>query len=236
MNELQTINTQMAAYTIAVQKRIDELREGLASIEIRDEDTKAGAQTLAKSAADLLKDIELRRKEITTPILAKKKEVDDYFKSLASPLEKENADVRRKLAAYADELEKRRLAELHRIEDERRKAEQERREAEEWKNQMRTKAGAGEKTAEQLERERMAEERARSEEELRAEMQREEIRKQTETKNIRTIWKFVVEDADRVPREYCAPIDKLIREAINKNPNIEIPGVRKWREKSAVLR
>lgn len=52
------------------------------------------------------------------------------------------------------------------------------------------------------------------------------------TASFRTEWFFEIEDADKVPREFCSPDEKKIREAIRRsdNPVREMDGVRIYSE------
>lgn len=51
--------------------------------------------------------------------------------------------------------------------------------------------------------------------------------------SVRKVWKFVVEDADRVPRSYCSPDPDKIKRA---DPTTPIPGVRFYEEASVAVR
>lgn len=53
--------------------------------------------------------------------------------------------------------------------------------------------------------------------------------KSTMTRKVQ-VKKFKVVNSNQVPREYCQPDDKLIREAVQKRGVTEIPGVDVWEE------
>jgi hypothetical protein len=53
--------------------------------------------------------------------------------------------------------------------------------------------------------------------------------------HVRKIWKHEVMDAALVPREYCQPVDKLIRQAVQGGLK-EIPGVRIYPEAQAIIK
>jgi len=53
--------------------------------------------------------------------------------------------------------------------------------------------------------------------------------------HVRKAWKHEVMDATLVPREYCLPVDKLIRQAVQGGLR-EIPGVRIYEEAQAIIK
>ena len=53
--------------------------------------------------------------------------------------------------------------------------------------------------------------------------------------HIRKEWKHEVVDATLVPREYCMPVDKLIRQAVQGGLR-EIPGVRIYEQAQAIIK
>jgi len=58
------------------------------------------------------------------------------------------------------------------------------------------------------------------------------------TASFTEVWKFEIQEPSLIPRIYCIPDDKLIREAIRRKdePVREIPGVRVYSEKKMVNR
>ena len=55
------------------------------------------------------------------------------------------------------------------------------------------------------------------------------------TTYMRTVWKFEVTDAVKVPREYCEPSSKLIRAAVDAGVR-NIEGVRIWPEETPITK
>jgi hypothetical protein len=55
-------------------------------------------------------------------------------------------------------------------------------------------------------------------------------------RGVRMIWKFEIMDASKVPFLLCSPDEKKIREFIQKTGQIEIAGVKVWKERSIVAR
>jgi len=56
--------------------------------------------------------------------------------------------------------------------------------------------------------------------------------------SFREVWQHEIEDPEQVPREYCSPDERKIREAVRRdeNPVREIPGVRIWPEEKMANR
>lgn len=84
----------------------------------------------------------------------------------------------------------------------------------------------------EAEKERLEREKQRKADEEAAEAERkkrESAEKQQVKTGMRTVTKFEIEYPTLVPREYCAPVDALIRAAIAEGK--EVAGVRVWTEK-----
>jgi thiamine biosynthesis lipoprotein ApbE len=72
---------------------------------VQDDETAAGAAMVIKEVSDKKRAVEKERKEAVAPLVAKKREVDGWYKQWTKPLDEINNHLRRQLSAYEREKE-----------------------------------------------------------------------------------------------------------------------------------
>ena len=163
-----------------------------------------------KQISSALKHIEAERKKITKPLDDSKKAVQSLFKQLKEPFEQADGIIREKVLTFHQEQQRR-------ADEERRKLEEQQRKAEERAARLREQG----------------KERAAEKAEVRAEELEEDasdVVPEVATKTVVTTrWTFDIVNAKRVPREYCEPDRRLIRQAVNGGVR-DIPGVEIYQE------
>lgn len=222
---------------------ITELVGPTLEIKVTDADSGQRATEALVIVKDFATRVEKVRKALVGPLNERVKFINDYAKGILAVLQKPEASLKAQLAAYEDELEKIRRAELARLEEERKRKEAElaaRQEAErlaaaqapviedEW-------FGAGSEPAEEVAQVEMkhAEERAVLQGQVAA--QAWDIRTQR-VSNARKVWQCEATDLAKVPREYlkielnAEMVKSAARAAADRGEPLEIPGVRIWQE------
>lgn len=195
-----------------------------------------GAEILLKLITAVSNDAEKLRKKLSDPFTKAAKDIKAMADSAREPMEQEKERLKRMMAGYLCDVQRRQQEELARKvaeEEARRRAEAERIEAERQAalaNVATDDAGDVDPfAAAQVE----ADFAARAEEVAAAPIQIEadtaDTRKTMTT--ARTVWRFEIEDATAVPREFCCPDERKIREHVNRNKDAAgIQGVRIWEE------
>jgi len=164
-----------------------------------------------KEISSALKHIESERKKITKPLDDSKKAIQTLFKQLKAPFEEADGIIREKILDFHEEQE--RIAELERL-----ALEKKQREAEERAAKLRLQGK--EKAAD------------------RAEIKAEELEEEAEytvpevaaSTVVTKRWTFEITNESKVPREYCSPDLRLIRQAVRDGVR-EIAGVDIYEER-----
>lgn len=205
---LAKVRAELADY----KPRLLEMQKQAEALTVQDAASNEQAVGMAASAKKLAKEIEARRVEITRPSLEFQRAVNALCKQLTSPLGQIEGGLKRKAGAY-----------LAKVEQERRKAEARARE-EARKLQEALDAEAKEKGIEA----------AKVQEPV---MPKDDPVTRTEagSANLRTVWTFEVMDPDKVPRKYCTPDPRLIRQAV-KGGVRKMAGVRIYQDQQVAIR
>ena len=207
------------------------------SMVVTDEKQMGDAMAVGKQVKVMLKKIEDRRVELTKPIMDTKKSIDDYAKEISKPLLDAEAHLKSGLASYQIEQNKKRQAELAKIEAERKAAQAKADEEARLKRQeqetlaMFTEAPVAKKEAAMIDAE--------------AERKQKEIIKEEKTKmaalnaqNVKgskMVWKFEILDPTAIPMAYCSIDEKKIRAAVAEGAR-EIPGVKIYEDVQISMR
>lgn len=164
----------------------------------------------------------------------------ERFKKLYSELKPDDQklpDVKAAFTVSINRLQDRKayLIEQEEQRIEREKLEKQRKEQSEAQAKIDEEKAANERKSRQIqaEKDRLEREKQRKADEEAAEAARKAQEKADKNKvktGARTVTKFEVTDPLLVPREYCEPVDKLIRVAVAEGKTIE--GVRVWTEKA----
>lgn len=231
--------------------QFDELKSELTSlvaptllIKVTDFPTSNSAIESAKAIKGLQKRVEAKRKDLVAPLNERVKAINDYAKSIASPLDDAETHLKKQLAAFEVAQEKIRAEEYRIAEEARLKREAEllaKQEAE--REQLAviiedssivddvfgsdpTEAPIVDQAA-QLEQ-RQLEERARVAQQAR---DREWEIKQQGIKNARKTWKCEAVDLAKVPKEFLIiTLNSAAVLAAARGGVTEIPGVKLWQE------
>ena len=206
------------------------------STEVTSDETANGAMALAREIKTLAKRIEDRRKEMVAPLNDQVKKINAYAKSIAEPIEQAERHLKKQLGSWADVLEERRLKALAEAEEERKRKEAE----------IQAKLREEEEERQTLAMFRSEKENLREEIIAKAQGDRA-IAAVTDihSSNVKDIasmkvagakklWKFEIEDAEKVPRAYLCVDERAVRDAIMKGER-SIPGVRIYQETSIAI-
>lgn len=187
------------------------------------------AMVSAKHIKMLEKAVEDRRKAAVAPLNDRIKNLNAYAKTLLEPLMGMERQIKAQLVSWETKLAEERAAQARAIEAERRKKEAEIRalaEEERKKKEMLSSFGmeapvaTAERKAFEAEKSLAIAERAND---------------QNRVSGTSKVWTFRVTDESLVPREFCAPVPMLIREAV-KNGARDIPGVQIFEETRVAIR
>ena len=205
-----------------VAREVDSMSERAENFAVANAtDYEAGAEFL-KTIKSLSNDVEAQRKKITQPLDQAKKQVMDLFRPLSTALSSAESTIKRRLVAWQSEQD--------------RIAREERRKAEERSRRERERL---EKQAQD------AEEKGRTE---RADILRDRaastvvVSAAPETPKVsglstRSVWKFEVVDASKVPDEYKVVDEKKVGGVVRAlKGDANIPGVRIWEEQTLAAR
>lgn len=194
------------------------------SIVITDEASAEKAVEIASRAKKAGKNLEAARKAFVADPNSYVKEVNGITKYYAEKLAVVEKGIGAKHAVYQRAVE----AERRRLEEEAHKeAERLRRAAEEEARKAAEEAKAkGEEPPAPVQVEITAPAVPKTD---------NVVRSQAGTAHVRQEWKFAIEDASAVPREYLTVDERAIREAV-KNGVREIPGMRVYQETKTIFR
>jgi hypothetical protein len=255
---IEIVNGSIEKFDLAKQKVI-EIKATCQDIIINSKETCEMAKLVAKDAKAIEKLIEDKRVELTKPLLARKKEVDDHAKKLTAELSAGMMPLRDRIFAYDQEQERIRLAEQARIQAELRKAEEERlrKEAELRKAEEERKRIEEETTAELYSMMEAAgiskpDEGGEvmpfepdpepeiiipagpSEEELRLMRQQKELEAQR-SKSLANVWTYKIMDPFKVPMEYLMVDEAKVKAAIRAGERA-IPGIYIYQDQKLRIR
>jgi hypothetical protein len=207
--DLDTVKEKFAPY----REALEQMQKQAESHEVKDDETLTQATTMAGEAKRLAKKADNLRKDLIADHNEFVKKVNGFTKQFTDPLGAIEAGLKRKIGNYQYQQE------LQRREDERKARE----EAEALQKKL--DAEAKEKNVEPVHIQApvmpTAPKVSRGEDGSSA--------------SIRKVWTFEIQDPAAVPREYCVPDPKLIREAVKAGIR-EISGVRVFEDVQTVLR
>lgn len=215
-------------------QRFDELKSEVAifaapikEMVVTDDKSMTAALDVGKNVKSMLKKIETRRVELTKPLLEQKKSIDEYAEEIAKPLLEAEKHLKNHLGQYQIEQNKKRDAELKRIEAEKQAEIKKAQEALRLKQQeQETLAMFSEKPLSKKDQMTVANEAERLEKEI---LQKEKAQVAAldakNVKNAKMVFKFEVLDPALVPIQFCSVDEKKIRAAVSSGAR-EIPGVR----------
>ena len=219
MNQIQNAPGNGLEVLASVKKQIDMLADQCRNVVISDAQSLERAKSLAKQAKLIENYIEDKRKELTKPILDRKKAIDDLAKSLTKELTEAVKHIREQILFYEQEQERKRLEELRRLEEERRRKEEEIRKAEEERRrkeeELRRLEEERRRQEENLRKAKEEEERKRKEEELRR-LEEERRRKEEELKRMQM--EGNIEQIEHI--EKLAEIETKAAELSEKSKNL----------------
>lgn len=190
------------------------------------------AEIVLKLITSVSNDAEKLRKKLSDPFAKAAKDIKSMADDARAPLEAEKERLKALMSGYLRREQERQQAEMARKVQE----EEARRKAEEERLAKDREAAMAAARAEQnpfAEAEAKAAFEAQAEAVAAAPMEiapdTADTRKTMTT--ARTVWRFEIEDATAVPREFCCPDERKIREHVQRNKEAAgIPGVRVWEE------
>lgn len=205
---LAKVRAELATY----KPQLEAMKAQALALEVKDDASNEQAVGMAASAKRLAKEVEARRVEITRPSLEFQRAVNALAKQLTDPLGQIEGGLKRKCSTY-----------LAKVEQERRKAEA-RAQEEARKLQEALDAEAKEKGIEAAKVEMPT-------------MPKVDPVTRTEAGNasLRKEWKAEILDPNKVPRKYCVPDMRLIRQAV-KGGVRKIAGCRIFEDVQTVIR
>lgn len=209
---LKTSTTKELEIIATAKQQIEMLAVACKNFVITDDASLEKGKELVKEARRIEQFIEEKRKEATKPLLDKKKQIDEFAKSLTNELNNAVKSLRAQMQKYEEEKERRRLEELRRLVEERRRKEEELRQAQ---------LSQDETQVEKLQ-------------EL-AKIEEKTSQLSEKSSSLRMIWTFEVVDINQVPREYLVLDETAVRRAIQSGVR-EIPGLRIFQKPSLVIK
>lgn len=212
METIQKTNTNGLELIATAKVQIDALAKACQNIIITDDDSLEKGKELAKEARRIEQFIEEKRKEVTKPLLDRKKQIDDFAKTLTADLNNAVKSLRQQIQKYEEEKERRRLEELRRLEEERRRQEEELRKAQEQND------------VSQIEKLQKL-----------SEIEQQSSQLSEKSSSLRMIWTFELVDINAVPREYLVLDETAVRRAIQSGVR-EIPGLKIFQKPSLYLK
>lgn len=212
MEIIQKTNTNELELIATAKVQIDALAKACQNLIINDDSSFEKGKNLAKEARRIESFIEEKRKEVTKPLLDRKKQIDDFAKTLTADLNNAVKSLRQQIQKYEEEKERRRLEELCRIEEERRRKEEELLRAQELNDASQI---------EKLQDLRQLEQKA--------------TQLSEKSSNLRMVWTFEVENINIVPREYLVLDETAVRRAI-QNGVREIPGLKIFQKQQLYIK
>lgn len=192
-----------------VARRDKLIEEAKGVTEISDNDAYEQAETALKRITSSSNELEKFRKDFAKPFREAEKQIKTISDEAREPLEEEKQRLKKVMQSYLDEIERKRQEEIEKQAEEQRKKQEQ------------------------------AAESGNPFEEIAAETN-EEV--QPTTQDVRKsmsrsqkVTKFEITNPKKVPREFCSPDEKKIRQA-TKQGVTEIPGVKIWEETQVMSR
>lgn len=211
------------------QELINNITNKCNNIIVNSKNSLETAKDIAKEGQKIKKMIETKRKEVTAPLLTRKKEIDDYAKKLTRDLDNGVKSLREQILKFELELERQRQEQLRQLELEKKKLEEEKRIKEEAERKLSEQNFDNASIVDQpsLESEPVVSE-------LEISFKEKELKSDKST-NIRQTWTYEIIDDTQIPRDYLLPDDKKIKAAIALGKR-DIPGIKIYQESHLVLR
>lgn len=217
--------------------------ESSAIVSIEDDLTMSIATDSVREIKDFASTVESSRVEVKGPVLEWGRTIDGLAKKLITPLDLELSRLKKLMNKYAaeqsakaQELERVRLAELKRIEDERLRIEKQKAEAE----AAEAKALSAEDDAKAAQLKRESEESERKLNLQSASVSIAPVATKIEGVSVKKVWKWEVVDLDQLVKAHpklcrIEPSASAINEEI-RNGYTAISGLRIWQETEAQVR
>ena len=227
-NQITTAIPETLQRFAAAKEQIALLASQCSNFIVNSSDSLTSAKTLAKDAKKIETLIEDKRKELTKPLLDEQRSIKSFADNLTTELNSAVKELRERILKYEQEMERIRLEELKRLEDERRKQEEELQKQQEELNKKAQETG--EVNNEELKTLQAEAEKLRS-----IESQQRETAAVSSPSSIRKNWTYEIQEEILIPRMYLIPDDKAIKRAI-ANGVREIAGIKIYQEDSLHLR
>lgn len=205
-----------------VAKQVESLAESVETFECKDAATYEGGADVLKTIKGLHREVEGQRKAITQPLNDAKKQVMDLFRPLTDTLSQAERTIKQRLVAWKSEQD--RIAR-----EEQRKAEAKaQRERERLQKQADEAAAKGREDRAQTLQDRAASTVAAPP---------PPAAPKVSGVQTRTVWRFRVVDASKVPDKYKVVDEKKIGGVVRAlKGDTEIPGVEVWEESTMAAR
>jgi len=198
----------------AIRGKINEITVKCKNILVVDEQSLLSASELAKDAGKVSKLIDEKKLEITRPIMARKKEIDDFAKEITAELNDSVKGLRAQILSFQQEQERKRREEAQRLAEE-----QARKEAE-----LRAKM----ESEQEITREEVDELK-----DVRA--KQADIASAPAPTNIRKTWEWELEDITKVPAHFLTVDAQAVKSALSTGLR-DIPGIKIYQKEHLVLR
>lgn len=222
---MENINSLIEPIEIKSRVYLNRMNDAI----IENEADKENACVLLKEVSDYAKAIEAQRKELTKPLKAEVKEIEDKFKAPLQFLKEADAILRGKINHFLNEqrakMEAEALAKKQLAEEEALK------QAEQLEA---LKAGAGDYDA--VTRQAMIETIEDKQNKIIDETAKKEaINQSSANSTVRSVWAFRLVDIRKVPSQYLQLNETAIRQAI-KNGERHIEGVEIFQQSQVAIR
>ncbi len=195
-----------------IQAEITEFVKGIPELIVSSQAMVVTAQKHGSTIKEMLKRIEMRRKELTVPLDEEKKEIMAFVAEISAPLLAAEVHLKREVQVWNDTQERVKREEMEKLEIQR------------------------------MADRKLEEARYREDAKVfgKAMVEQSHIKREVEHHNaikdlsapavsgIKKIWKHELEDITKVPKQYLLLDDVKVRRA-NLNGEV-IPGVRSWQE------
>lgn len=217
-NQLQKFDQLKAVVTTAVQP--------IMALKVSNDEASKNALTAGREVKAYLKQVEDLRKELVAPLKEQAKRIDAYAKQIAEPLERAEGHVKKELAQWELELDRRRREELRKAEEARAKAEAEARLRADEERKANELASIFDESPEAEQKQAVIEVEAKREMVAIRQDHKATVNSINEMKvpGARKVWTFTIESLADVPREFLVLDEKAVRSAINGGRR-EIPGL-----------
>lgn len=206
------------------------------SMIVNSADTQIIATSFGKEVKSYGKRVEELRVELVKPLNDQVKMINDYAKELMKPLDKTEADLKKKLIAYGAELEKVRQEAMRKLQEEKLKLEAEaKKKADEERAAAEFERSLGLHDQAVHTETQVAITEQRVQEQIHKDIKsQEKIVEQIKVKGVKTIWKYEIIDEDIIPANYLMVDEVAIGKSV-RNGVREIKGVRIYSEEVMAL-